>query len=39
MSCQELECLRNMVKLKKVYFSNNPFLSEPIEESLLELIL
>lgn len=28
-----------MVNLRKIYFSSNPFLSEPIEETILELIL
>lgn len=33
--CNELICLRAMVNLKKIFFSYNPFLSEPIEEYLL----
>lgn len=37
--CNELSCLISMVNLRKIYFSSNPFLSEPIEETILELIL
>jgi hypothetical protein len=31
--------VKNLIHLKKIYFSNNPFLAEPIDEDLLDIIL
>jgi hypothetical protein len=36
--CSELACLKSM-QLRKIYVSDNPFLSEPLDEEILDFLL
>lgn len=38
-NCEELNRLKELYQLKKLYLSNNPFLNEPISEDILDFIL
>jgi len=38
-NCSELTCLKDLHHLRKIYVSDNPFLSEPLDERILDFLL